>query len=208
MAVSLLLAAVIGYLLGSLPFGYLVARLHGVNIFEVGSRSPGATNVMRVLGPKAGYPVYALDALKGAVAAGWPLACFVAWGGNPEYLGPVQLVGLAFALVGHSYSCFTGFKGGKGVATASGGLIVIMPLAALTCMVVWVLVFFISRYVSLASILSALALPGMAALFYRGSRSIIILAAVVGLFVVVNHRANVVRLAKGTEHRFGKKSSP
>ena len=165
MSLPILIAAAVGYLLGSLPFGYFVARLNGVNIFEVGSKNPGATNVMRVLGPKAGYTVYFLDALKGATAAGWPLFLFVPFGGDPADVGSVQLVGLFSALIGHSFSCFTKFKGGKGVATASGGLIVIMPITALIAIAVWGLVFLISRYVSLASILSAATLPISAAFF-------------------------------------------
>ena len=204
MLLPLLIAAVAGYLLGSLPFGYFVARANGVDIFAVGSKSPGATNVMRSVGRKAGYTVYALDALKGALAAGWPVWFAASLGSFAAATGRMQLVGLVFALSGHSFSCFTKFKGGKGVATASGGLIVIMPLSALVCTVVWLVVFLVSRYVSLASILASALLPVSAAAFsYR--RSVIVLAAVVGLFVIVNHRANIVRLAKGTENRFGKK---
>jgi glycerol-3-phosphate acyltransferase PlsY len=199
-----LIAAVAGYLLGSLPFGYFVARANGVDIFAVGSKSPGATNVMRSVGRKAGYTVYALDALKGALAAGWPVWAGASLGSFAADAGRMQLVGLVFALIGHSFSCFTKFKGGKGVATASGGLVVIMPLSALVCAAVWLVVFLVSRYVSLASILASALLPVSAAFFsYR--RSVIVLAAVVGLFVIVNHRANIVRLAKGTENRFGKK---
>src|SRR5271163_663609 len=128
--VPLALAAAAGYLLGSLPFGYLVARARGVDIFSVGSRSPGATNVRRVLGSGPGNVVLALDLLKGAAAAGWPL--LVTWGAVSSLSAARTLgyVGLAGALVGHSFSCFTRFKGGKGVATAAGGLAVLMPYVA------------------------------------------------------------------------------
>src|SRR5476649_2415535 len=111
MLTPLLIAAIAGYLLGSLPFGYLVARAKGVDIFEVGSKSSGATNVRRVLGSGPGNFVLLLDLLKGSVAAGWPL--LVAWGAIRAFNVPSVLgyVGLAFALIGHSFSCFTRFRG-------------------------------------------------------------------------------------------------
>ena len=119
MIVPLILSLVAGYLLGALPFGYFVARSHGVNIFEVGSKNPGATNVRRVLGAKAGNTVFVLDALKGAVAALWPISAPLLHL-DPHAVGSMQIMGLVGALIGHSFSCFTGFKGGKGVATALG----------------------------------------------------------------------------------------
>ena len=168
MLLPLILAAGGGYLLGALPFGYLVARSRGVDIFSVGSKSPGATNVRRVLGTGPGNTVFVLDALKGAAAAGWPL--LVVWqavraSGSPGILG---YVGLAAALIGHSFSCFTGFKGGKGVATATGGLLVLMPYVTLVSSAIWVTVFYATRYVSLASILAAVSLPFLGYLFNRG----------------------------------------
>jgi glycerol-3-phosphate acyltransferase PlsY len=203
MLAPLAIAAAAGYLLGALPFGYLVARSRGVDIFTVGSKSPGATNVGRVLGKWPRNIVFALDALKGAAAAGWPL--LVIWGavrgyGEQSLLG---FVGLAFALFGHSFSCFTHFRGGKGVSTAAGGMAVLMPPVALISGLVWLSVFFATRYVSLASILAALSLPFLAVLFHRGSLSIGV-TAFVALFVAVMHRANVARLLSGTEKRFEK----
>jgi glycerol-3-phosphate acyltransferase PlsY len=200
----LAIAACAGYLLGSLPFGYLVAKSRGVDIFAVGSRSSGSTNVRRVLGSGAGNVVLALDILKGSVAAGWPLL-FV-WGaaqalGAPRTLG---YVGLAFALLGHSFSCFTRFRGGKGVATAAGGLLVLMPLVAVSSSGVWILLFYASRFVSLASIVAALSLPGFAVLYRQGTIALWV-SAVIAAFVVIRHRANIVRLANGTEKRFERK---
>jgi glycerol-3-phosphate acyltransferase PlsY len=192
MQVPLLLAALAGYLLGSLPTGYVVGRSRGVDIFTVGSKSSGATNVRRVLGPGPGNLVFALDVLKGAVAAGWPL--LLGWG-LAGYLG------LAFALLGHSFSCFTRFRGGKGVATGAGGLIVLMPPVALVAAALWVAVFYASRFVSLASIVAAFSLPIFAFVFHRGDLAIWV-ATAVALFVVLRHRANVGRLLSGTEKRF------
>src|SRR6188768_3187812 len=121
MIVPVLIAAVVGYLLGSLPFGYLVARAKGVNIFEVGSKNPGATNVRRVLGKGPGNLVLFLDALKGALASGLPLLWY--WKRDGAFSNESEVVamaGVVAALLGHSFSCFTHFKGGKGVATGAG----------------------------------------------------------------------------------------
>jgi len=213
--------AIIGYLLGSLPFGYLVARSKGVNIFEVGSRNPGATNVRRVLGAGPGNLVFALDALKGAAAASWALLSLttatvhyavddspVADAGTITGPNWVALggTGLIAALIGHSFSCFTKFRGGKGVATSMGGLIVLMPLATLIAGLAWLAVFFASRYVSLASILAAVVLV-VAAYFLKLSGVLLGVAAVVAAFVILRHRTNIVRLLNGTENRFVKKDN-
>ena len=206
MFIPLLLAAVVGYLLGALPFGWLIARKFGVNIFEHGSKNPGATNVKRVLGQmfgtrgkRAGDLAFFLDAIKGAAAAGWPLL----YGG--EHVVAMQLTGLVFALLGHSFSCWTSFKGGKGVATSAGGLVVLLPLPTLVGVVAWVATFYASRYVSLASIVSAVALPAAAWLLPGTPPAFAVLATVLGVFVTLRHRANITRLLKGTENKFGKK---
>lgn len=216
----LLVAAVAGYVLGSLPFGYLVARAHGVNIFEVGSRNPGATNVKRVLGSRAGNLVFFLDALKGAVAAAGAVAVrlpivlsydLADWGfpgingqiAGSAWLG-VGIAGLIGGLLGHSFSCFTRFRGGKGVATGAGGFLVLAPLVTLIGGLVWIATFCLSRYVSLASILSAVSLPVTALLLGRPV-VIIVFGVLVGAFVVIRHRANIERLRAGTEPRFSSK---
>ncbi|CAM2908667.1 glycerol-3-phosphate 1-O-acyltransferase PlsY [Rariglobus hedericola] len=228
MLIPLIIAAVTGYLLGAIPFGYLVARAYGINIFEHGSKSPGATNVKRVLGKKAGNTVFALDAVKGALAAGWPLL-LAKWAAHqaaasvkdpagwtvftanvkvltPDLVIPVAVTGLLFAVLGHSFSCFTRFKGGKGVATSAGGFIVLMPVVTLIALAVWLATFYTSRYVSLASIFAAIAMP-VAAFFLKQHTLVVILAAVIGAFVIILHRANIKRLLSGTENRFVKKSA-
>lgn len=208
--------AVAGYLLGALPFGYLVARSRGVDIFEVGSRSSGATNVRRVLGRGPGTTVFVLDSLKGALAAGWPLLfALVYMGSHPSgsagvagataaafrHVDLLGYFGLGFALVGHSFSCFTRFRGGKGVSTAAGGFLVLMPYVAAVSACVWVVVFYASRFVSLASIIAALSLPVAAAFLSREQIALWVTAAM-AVFVVVRHRANIRRLLSGTEKRF------
>ena len=196
-------SAVIGYLLGSLPFGYLVARTHGVDIFKVGSGNPGATNVKRSLGAKAGNTVLVLDVLKGAAATAWPWLPMVA-APRPMVLA---LIGVVMAVVGHSFSIFTRFRGGKGVATAAGGLVVLMPVACAIAGVTWVIVFYAFRYVSLASILAAVAVVAASWLLpYHVAISII--ASVLGGFVILRHHENIKRLLNGTESKFAKKQPP
>ena len=192
--------AMVGYLLGSLPFGYLVAKARGVDIFKEGSGNPGATNVKRVLGPKAGNTVLVLDLLKGSLATGWPLLPFV----ETTHQQVLGIVGVIAAVLGHSFSIFTRFKGGKGVATAAGGLLVLMPVACLIAGSTWIVTFYASRYVSLASIFGAIAVIVAAWLVpYHVSLSVI--ATVIGAFVIVRHYENIGRLIKGTENRFVKK---
>lgn len=214
MFTPLLIALIVGYFLGSLPFGYLVARSKGVNIFEEGSKNPGATNVLRVLSAKFGAPgkrlgmlVFLLDAMKGGLSVGvWRLITFkaaVAPGEiDPNTLTPV--VGLVGALIGHSFSCFTKFRGGKGVATATGGLLVLMPIALLIGAAVWAATFYSTRYVSLASILAAVSMP-VSAFFLKEPRLLLGLTVMIALLVVVRHRANIQRLMAGTENKFVKK---
>ncbi len=198
----LLLAIAVGYLLGSLPFGYLVARAQGVNIFEVGSKNPGATNVRRVCGSGPGNVVFALDALKGAAATAWPLWLVA----SPELQDRCQLVGLVSALLGHSFSCFTKFRGGKGVATSAGGLLVLLPWATAIAGLVWVITFYASRYVSLASILAAVALV-VATYFFAAPTMLLGVAVVIAGFVILRHRTNIARLLNGTENKFVKKGA-
>lgn len=190
----LLAAAVIGYVLGSLPFGWLVARAHGVDIFTVGSKSSGATNVRRTLGPKAGNAVFTLDALKGVAAAGWP------WVLGEPHDAVLGVIGLAAAMLGHCFSCFTRFKGGKGVATGAGGFLVLLPLPTLISAIVWIAAYFLWRYVSLASILSAVTMP-VAAVLLGFNWILVAVATAVCAFVIIRHRANIGRLIAGTESR-------
>jgi glycerol-3-phosphate acyltransferase PlsY len=221
MLLPLILVVLVGYLLGSLPFGYLVARARGVNIFEVGSRNPGATNVRRVLGAGPGNTVFVLDALKGAGAASWALLhSFGAkvtldlslWGLSTDAVlegerwTQLGVAGLVAALLGHGFSCFTRFRGGKGVATSVGGLVILMPLAAVIAAAVWVAVFYSSRYVSLASILAALSL--VAAAWLLSLPALLLgLTVLIAAFVVIRHRSNIGRLLNGTENKSVKKGA-
>ncbi|MBI2515925.1 MAG: glycerol-3-phosphate 1-O-acyltransferase PlsY [Opitutae bacterium] len=192
--------AIAGYLLGALPFGYLVAKAHGVDIFKAGSGNPGATNVKRVLGAKAGNTVLVLDMLKGAVATGWPMLPFV----HTEHQWILSLIGVVAAVIGHAFSVFTRFKGGKSVATAAGGLVVLIPEACGIAAVTWVVVFYALRYVSLASILAAAAVI-VASWLLHYHLAVSIITTVLGTFVILRHHENIRRLLNGTESRFVKK---
>jgi len=203
--VSVYLGAVLlAYLVGSIPTGFLVARARGVDIRGAGSGNIGATNVFRVLGRPAGVAVLLVDAAKGVIpcAALPPLALRVAGAGsnlNLEWLGIV--VGIA-AVLGHNYTCWLHFKGGKGIATTAGVLLVLMPVAFLTCLAAWLLVLVLTRFVSLASVAAAVALP--LTVWWRGqSGALLVVALALGLLAIGKHRANIRRLLNGTESRFG-----
>ena len=155
--VSILLITIIGYFLGAISFAVIMARSKGVDIFKEGSGNPGATNVKRILGKKGGYTVFALDALKGFTAAGLPLMVY----GDDR----LALIGLVAAILGHSFSVFLKFRGGKGVATTIGGLLALMCPVVLIGLVVWVIIFYTKKIVALASIFFAVSLPISATLF-------------------------------------------
>lgn len=198
--VDFITVAAAGYLLGAIPFAVIIARFCDVDIFKVGSGNPGATNVKRSCGKAAGNLCFILDASKGFAATAFPL-CAHFFG--IEFSEPQTLayVGLVAAIVGHSFSVFIKFRGGKGVAVTIGGLLAIMWAAILVALVLWVVVFYSTRYVSLASIAMALALPVAAAFFYpMGVHTYIAIA--IAVVIVVRHRSNIVRLIKGTENRF------
>lgn len=218
MLIPILISIAAGYFLGALPFGFIVSRAKGVNIFEEGSRNPGATNVLRVLsakfgkaGKRLGLLVFALDALKGATATAWPAIAFKmgVWDAPWEHWDVVSLIGLASALLGHSFSCFTRFKGGKGVATGAGGFLVLMPISVVIALLVWWLTFETTRYVSLASILATISLPVTGGILWclwgLPPFSVVVISAGAAVFVAVRHRSNIVRLMHGTENKFVKR---
>ncbi len=200
-----LLVALGAFLLGSIPTGYLVARAKGVDIRQHGSGNIGATNVFRTLGKPLGVLVFFLDALKGFAAVWLALR----YGGASAW--PAILAAVA-AIAGHNYTPWLGFKGGKGIATSAGVLIALMPWAVLAIALVWFAVFFATRYVSLASICAAAALPvAVGALWYfgcGGNGPLLGFAVLIAALAIWRHRSNIERLIAGTEHRFDRKPSP
>jgi glycerol-3-phosphate acyltransferase PlsY len=208
MFLPLLVTFVLSYVLGALPFGYLVAKSKGVNIMEEGSKNPGATNVKRVVGKGAGNLVFVLDFLKGFIAVifAGPVAGILVDVPFGEFSGGEidKVVALVAAVLGHSFSVFLKFRGGKGVATAGGGMFVMMFEPSLIAIVTWVAVFYSTRYVSLASIAAAVVI--MIAPWLMGfGLSLKMVATVLGLLVVIRHQANIKRLMAGTEHRWDRK---
>lgn len=196
----------IGYFLGALPFAVIVSRMYGVDILNSGSKNPGATNVKRCVGKTAGNIVFACDFFKGVLAAGWPiwLQGHLTFLQGTESISLLAIIGLASAVVGHSFSVFIKFKGGKGVATTVGGLAAIMWPVLLIGAVVWIAAFYLSRYVSLASILMGFSFP-VSAWFLHRTMPEFYLALAVAFFLLIRHRSNISRLIKGTEHKFEKK---
>lgn len=205
-SLSYLLTGIVAYLIGSPPTGYLAGRLRGLDIRQHGSGNIGATNVFRVLGRKAGIIVLLLDALKGAAAvllAPLLVVTVLPSSASSDSLAVVAALG---GILGHNYTCWLGFKGGKGIATSAGVLAALVPAAGAIVLSLWLVVFYLSRYVSLASIAAASALP-LATWATTSDRTRLGLTVVVGALAVWKHRPNIQRLMKGTENRFGKKKT-
>jgi len=207
--VILAVLLVCSYLLGSIPFGYLAGRLAGADIRRAGSGNVGATNVVRVLGKRYGYPVFVLDVLKGFAAV--KISMLLAPGRPPEWNSP-EIFGILAAIssvLGHLYPPWLKFKGGKGVATSAGALLALAPLATLIGVALWVIVFWITRYVSLASIIAAFALPLVILVVSWDDQNpvkpLVYSSACVAAIVVWRHRSNLSRLMRGTEPRFTRK---
>ncbi len=206
-----LAAAVLGYFLGSIPTGYLVGRRHGIDIRRQGSGNIGATNVTRVLGKKAGFFVFACDALKGwlAVEGAYLLCRYAADGGGAVHdPGGWALAGVLAAIaciLGHNFPLWLGFRGGKGIATTTGVLLGLMPVAIAVAAAVWGLAFLASRYVSVASLLGAATLPLTVGLLWHAGHADLVLflfSLVATALAFWRHRTNMQRLLDGTEPRF------
>lgn len=195
----LLLAA--SYLLGSIPASYVAGRLaRGIDLREHGSGNLGATNTFRVLGPKVAAPVMVFDLLKGFAPA-WFLP---RWDASPDWRWALAYG--AAAIVGHVFSLYMRFRGGKGVATGAGVFLALAPAAVGAAFVVWLAALWLGRMVSLASILAAVTLVA-ALLIGAPPVEVRVLGGLIAAFVVFAHRANVGRILRGEEHRFGKKAA-
>lgn len=200
------LALLLGFLLGSIPTGYLVGRSRGIDIRTVGSGNLGATNVFRNLGTVAGVGVLVVDIAKGTVAVWIGLHLIPAVAERlPDLTGLIAALG---AVLGHSLSPFVGFRGGKGVATAAGAFLMLAPLPALAALMVWGLVLATTRVMSVASIAGAVVLPVTLLIveFMRGGGedrrwATLIFAALVAAWVIWRHRSNMARLRDGTESK-------
>jgi len=209
-------AILLAYLLGSVPFAYLIARAHGKDLRAIGSGNIGATNLARAVGRRWGYFCFALDMLKGLA----PMALVGALAGRPDdslFLSLWLLVGIA-AILGHVFPVYLRFRGGKGVATSFGVALGLWPyftLSALVALVVWIAVVLTWHYISLASICAAVAFPMALVLgiltfphwYSTNLWPLLIAAVVIPILVIVRHRDNIRRLAAGTETRVHKRTS-
>lgn len=206
----LVLAIILSYLLGSVPAAYIAGRSRGLDLRKHGSGNLGATNVIRVLGTRIGLAVFAFDMAKGAL----PVVLFPRWVPSDVFSGvhsPVLigvLCGIA-AIIGHVRPIYLRFgKGGKGVATAAGVFFALAPVQTLLTLIVFAVVLLSSGFVSLGSLISAVMLPILLAITI-GTRSVLFpISVAVAAFVFLTHRANIGRLRRGEEHRFGKRDAP
>lgn len=199
---NLALALLAAYLVGAIPMTLIVARVGaGVDLRTVGSGNLGATNLYRALGWKYAIPAGLFDIAKGAL----PTVLL------PPRLGTAAWLPLAVgaaAIVGHVFSVFVRFRGGKGVATAAGVVLGLAPVPLLISFAIWAVVLKLTGYVSLGSILGAVAFPVSAAAIGTGNPWVVPVGAVLALFIVFTHRQNIRRLLAGTENRFGRRRRP
>jgi len=203
--VFLIVSTIVAYLLGSIPSGLVVARAYrNVDITQVGSQKTGATNVLRTLGAGAAAVVFISDALKGCLAV---LIASLLTGQDPVAMA---VAGIA-AIVGHSYSVFIGFRGGRGVTPALGAILMMSPLAALIAVVSGACMIAATRYVSLGSMVGSagggIAISVLAMLGQLPS-AYILFGLVAATFIIVSHRDNIGRILAGTERRLGEKVEP
>ena len=205
----LLIVGFASYLIGSIPAGYIAGHIAGIDIRTVGSGNIGATNVTRVLGKRYGYPVFIVDFLKGFAAVA--MSIIIAKRAQPVLI-PSELFGVVGAVacvLGHSFPVWLGFKGGKGVAASAGALFGLMPFVALIAVAVWLIIFYLTRYVSVASMTAALAVPttivSMMLLGQTDETALLYFSICLAAVVIVRHRSNLLRLVRGTEPRFKRK---
>lgn len=195
----LILALILSFLVGSIPFGVLIGRMRGVDVRKVGSGNIGATNVWRALGPVAGTSAFVLD-----VAKGWA-GPFIAHMLIPGNTTGIALCGIA-AVLGHTFSPFLGFRGGKGIATGLGALLGLMPLVGIQVFAFWCFVLFFTRMISAASVAACIALPLLAVL--SGAPPIyLLIAGAMSVVAFVKHIPNLKRIAAGVEPKIGQKKA-
>jgi acyl phosphate:glycerol-3-phosphate acyltransferase len=200
------LILILSYLIGSVPWGYLLAGSKGIDIRQQGSGNIGAANVARVMGKKWGYLVFLFDFLKGFLSV--KVAAMISAYFLADHILASAVAGIACVL-GHDYPIWLRFKGGKGIATLAGAVLALLPLLFVSFGVVWIVVFLISRYTSLASISAVAALPIATCLIVARSQPdfpvLVGFALLMAALAIWRHRGNIVRLLNGTENRFGRK---
>lgn len=206
MGFLIIVVAVGSYLLGSIPSGYITGRFAGVDVRKHGSGNIGATNVLRVLGKKFGYVVFFCDALKGLLAVCGAVSIANQFATSQSHSDWFGILAALMCVLGHTFPVWLGFKGGKGVATSAGVMLGLAPIATIVAVFVWIIVFETTRYVSVASVVGAVALPTAIGVLLKLqlSTSVPIFYSAIVLATVVcwRHRSNLTRLVRGTEQRF------
>lgn len=207
--IAYILTALGAYLLGSIPFGYIVAKAKGIDIQKAGSGNIGATNAMRVLGKPAGIFVLLMDAFKGYAAV--VLSTYFLMEGPPvndiqwNSYHHIQTIAGVCAVLGHNYTCWLKFKGGKGIATTAGVYIALAPWPLLIALVVFIVAVALTRIISVGSIAAAIALPVAVWIMTPNNLLLCIVTAALGALAVWKHKANIQRLIAGTENKLGQK---
>jgi glycerol-3-phosphate acyltransferase PlsY len=210
-----IVVAVAAYLLGSIPVGFLVAKAKGIDIRNMGSGNIGATNAMRVLGKPAGIFVLLMDVAKGYAACAFvpPLTYNFLFAPGLEGVVPIEiqmrfkvLAGVC-AVLGHNYTCWLKFKGGKGIATTAGVYLALAPDALGFALAVFILAIIVTRYVSVGSIAAAFMLPAVVWILQPHNLFLDIVTTAFGAMAIYKHKSNIQRLMAGTENRLGKKNS-
>ena len=197
---------VAAYFLGSIPTGYLIARAKGIDIRTVGSGNIGATNAMRVLGKPAGITVLLVDAFKGYAAVAWVCPSMMRlFNGPAADIETLRIVAGIAAVLGHNFTCWLKFKGGKGIATSGGAYLALAPLAVGVAVAAFILAVLLTRYVSIGSIAAAIALPAAVWCLPEHNLFLGIVTTVLGAMAIYKHRSNIKRLMAGTESRIGRK---
>jgi glycerol-3-phosphate acyltransferase PlsY len=206
-----LITAFAAYLLGSIPSGYLAGRAKGLDIRAMGSGNIGATNAFRILGKTWGAAVLLADAFKGWFAAAM-LPVIVCKIFDPALLNVpetsrdyLNIIAAISVILGHNYTCWLKFKGGKGIATSAGVLLALVPWALVISLSTWIIVCKLTRYVSVGSIAASAVLPFATWLVHRYSMRMVVITAVMGVLAIYKHKANIVRLMNGTENKMGQK---
>lgn len=202
---QMLIGAVIGYLLGMVPSGGVIARAHGIDLTRIGSGSTGATNVQRTLGTRWAAVVALIDVVKGAAAV---LLTGALLGGAPWGTATgAQVAAAIFAVVGHSFSPLLGFRGGKGILTGGGGLVILSPVAALIAVVLGAIAIALSKYVSLGSLVATVVSSAIVLWQWftgAGPAAFLLYGTLLPAFIMLTHRGNIHRLATGTERRLSR----
>jgi glycerol-3-phosphate acyltransferase PlsY len=202
------ISVVLSYLIGSIPTGFLIGRARGIDLRQHGSGNIGATNAMRVLGKGLGVFVLIVDLLKGWISA-YAIPIIVKKILFPEIDQSAMAVCSVFAgvgaVIGHTYTVWLGFNGGKGIATSAGVFLALTPVATLICLGIWLIIVVTTRLVSLGSIIAAILLPILVGVTAR-QRLILVVTVIVSILVIWRHKSNISRLINGTESRISFKT--